>query len=395
MERWRRRLRRGPRAIGCVAVAALLLSAGAAWADEIDDLKAAAGRGDAVALFALAERYELGDGLPHDLARAAGYLRLAAERGHGPAQLRLGLAYAAGLGVAADLPESYAWLSLAERGADDAALAATALKESVIRQVSPADVERMNQRVAAFTPATGAAELPETSNAGGGASLTVESLLAALPPTTCGTMAVTTREGGKFSVAGYVARGRTAEVIAPEVASFLSANEVDLQLTELEPSLCPVLEVITRAIEDAADELPLILRDAQGNEKDSFRNGEHLVIDMRGLPDDRLIAVDYFQHDGQVLHLVPGGGPDQLLLQAQQRLVLGDPAAGGPDWTVAPPFGQDMLVIFASRAPLFDTARPQIERTGDYLTALKPRMAAQGGESGIRLRYRILTTVAQ
>lgn len=388
---WGKRI--GLRLVG--GAVALLLAASVASADEIDDLKAAAIRGDASALFALADRHERGDGLPYDLALAADYLRLAAERGHGPAQLRLGLAYAAGLGVAADLPEGYAWLSLAEKGSDDAALAAAALKQTIIRQVSPADVERMNQRVAAFTPASGAAELPESSGAGAAASLTVESLLAALPPTICGTMTVATQEGGNFAVTGYVARGRTAEVIAPEVASFLSANEVDLQLTELEPSLCPVLEVITRAIEDAADELPLILRDAQGNEKDTFRSGEKLVIDMRGLPDDRLIAVDYFQHDGQVLHLVPGGGPEQLLLRAQQRLVLGDPAAGGPDWTVAPPFGQDMLVIFASRAPLFDSARPQIERTGDYLTALKPRMAAQQGDAGIRLRYRILTTVAQ
>lgn len=395
MHRCRRRLRWGSRAIGRAAVATWLLVAAPAWADDIDDLKAAAGRGDAAALFALADRYERGDGLPHDLARAADYLRLAAERGHGPAQLRLGLAYAAGLGVEPDLPESYAWLSLAEKGSDDTALAAGALKESVTQRISPADVERINQRVAAFTPASGAVTLPESDATASGASLTVESLLAALPPTICGTMAVTSAEGGKFAVAGYVARGKTAEVIAPEVAGFLSANEVDLRLTELEPSLCPVLEVITRAIEDAAEELPLVLRDAKGNEKDSFRAGEHLVIDMRGLPDDRLIAVDYFQHDGQVLHLVAGGGPEQLLLRAQQRLVLGDPAAGGPDWTVAPPFGQDMLVVFASRAPLFDSARPQIERTGDYLTALKPRMAAQQGDAGIRLRYRILTTVAQ
>lgn len=385
----------GTRAVSCVAGLLMLATASAAWADEIDALKSAALDGAPEAMFVLADRYERGDGLPHDLARAADYLRLAAERGYGPAQLRLGLAFAAGLGVQTDLSESYAWLSLAAKGSDDAALAAAVLKETITRQVSPADLERINQRVAAFTPASGPAKLPETAEAGGASSLTVESLLAALPPTICGTLAVTTSEGGKFAVAGYVARGKTADVVAPEVASFLDANDVELQLTELEPSLCPVLEVITRAIEDAADELPLVLRDAQGTEKELFRDGENLIIDMRGLPDDRLITLDYFQHDGMVLHILPGGGPEQLLLHAQQRLVLGDQAAGGQEMTVGPPFGQDMLVVFASRAPLFDAARPFRERTGEYLTALKPRMAAMAGDGGIRLRYRILTTVAQ
>lgn len=379
-----------------VVAAGLALSLGLnAAADEIDDLKAAAGRGEAAALFELGDRYERGDALPHDLTRSAAYMRLAAERGHGPAQYRLGLAYASGLGVAPDLPESYAWLSLAAVGSGDAALMAAALREPVSKQVSAADADRMDKRVAAFSPSSGAAELPEAADEGKAANLTVETLLAALPPTTCGTMAVTTEEGGKFAVAGYVARGKTADVLAPEVAGFLSKNSVDIRLTELEPPLCPVLEVITRAVEDAADELPLILRDEHGAEKEVFRDGEHLVIDMRGLPDDRLITVDYFQHDGKVLHLAPGGGPRQLLLRAQQRLVLGDPAGGGGGWRVGPPFGQDMLVIFASRAPLFEAARPQVEHTADYLTALKPRMAAAQGDADIRLRYRILTTAAE
>jgi hypothetical protein len=320
-------------------------------------------------------------------------MRLAAERGHASAQYRLGFAYAAGLGVEPDPAESYAWLSLAAAGAGDEALMAAALREAIARQVSAADLDRVNQRVAAFTPAKGAVELPEAGEEKMASKLTVETLLAALPPTTCGTMRIATADGGNFAVTGYVARGKTAEFLAPEVAGFLRKNDVAINLTELEPSLCPVLEVVTRAIEDAADELPLILRDDRGTEKDLFRDGERLVIDMRGLPDDRLIALDYFQHDGMVLHILPGGGPDQLLLRARQQLVLGDPAAGGQEMTVGPPFGQDMVVVFAARTPLFAEARPIRERTTEYLTALKPQLAAMRGD--IRLRYRILTTVAE
>lgn len=61
----------------------------------------------------LAFLYEIGQGVPQDLAKAAMWYRKAAEQGHGPAQLRIANFYAAGRGVERDDLEAHKWFSLA------------------------------------------------------------------------------------------------------------------------------------------------------------------------------------------------------------------------------------------------------------------------------------------
>src|SRR5262245_63667293 len=91
-----------------------------AASDDIAALERKAAAGEAAALFALGDLYERGEGVGHDMATAAAYMRLAAERGLAPAQYRLGLAEATGLGAAANITDGYKWLSLAAAaGAED------------------------------------------------------------------------------------------------------------------------------------------------------------------------------------------------------------------------------------------------------------------------------------
>ena len=130
----------------------------------------------------------------------------------------------------------------------------------------------------------------------------------------------------------------------------------------------------------------MILRGATGSEKDHFLAGDHLVIEIPPGDEDRFVAVDYFEHDGQVLHLVPGGGSRVQLLKAKQPLVLAD-----PNWQIGEPFGQDMVVVLSSSRRLFDAERPFLEHAQDYVTDLKTRQAA----GDVRAQYRIITTAAR
>src|SRR5262249_531284 len=122
-----------------------------------------------------------------------------------------------------------------------------------------------------------------------------------------------------------------------------------------------------------------------GAGEDRFMGGDHLVIEIPPREEDRFIAVDYFQHDGQVLHLLPGGGSRVKLLKAKQPLVLAD-----PNWQIGEPYGQDMVVVLSSPQPLFAQERPFRERAIDYVADLKSRQAA----GDVRAGYRIITTAA-
>jgi hypothetical protein len=357
-------------------------------AGDIAALEQKAAEGDAAALFALGDRYERGDGVAHDMAMAASYMQLAAEHGSTAAQYRLGLVQAAGLGVQANVTEGYKWLSLAAaNGAEDKnAILATVLRAKLAARMTPAEVEAGQAEVAVFKPVAGAVALPTSKLAAGAGAMTAEVLQAQLPPGGCGPLVVEAGDAGKYAIAGYLAQGRTASLLAPEVKDLFERHAVELRVTEVEPNLCAALDAIAPTPSAGDSGEAMILRGGTGAEKDSFLSGDHLVIEIPPRDEDRYIAVDYFQHDGQVLHLRPGGGSRLQLLKAKQPLVLAD-----PDWQIGEPFGQDMVVVLTSPRPLFDAERPFLESASDYVADLKARQA--GGD--VRAQYRIITTAAR
>jgi Sel1 repeat len=358
-----------------------------AASEDIAGLERRAAEGDAAALFALGDRYERGEGVGHDMAMAAAYMRLAAEHGHPPAQYRLGLVEAVGLGVEANLTEGYKWLSLAAAGGGDetGALVAAALRDNLASRMTPAEVEAAKKDVALFKPATGAVELPKAKPPAV-SPMTAEALQARLPPGGCGPLVIEAGEVGKLAIAGYLAQGRAGSLLAPEVKTLFDRHAVELRVTEVEPNLCDALDAIAQTPSAVSSDDPMILRGGTGAEKDQFLAGDQLVIEIPPRDEDRFIAVDYFQHDGQVLHLVSGGGPRVHLLKARQPLVLAN-----PNWQIGEPFGQDMVVVLSSPQPLFPEERPFLEPASDYVADLKVRQSA----GDVRVQYRIITTAAR
>jgi len=357
-------------------------------AEDVAVLEQKAADGEAAALFALGDMYERGDRVAHDMTVAAAYMQLAAEHGSAAAQYRLGLVQAVGLGVEANVTESYKWLSLAvvSGGEDENALLAAALRAKVAARMTPAEVEVAQAEVAIFKPVTGAVELPKSKLPTGGGAMTAEALQAHLPPGGCGPLVVEASDVGQYAIAGYLAQGRTVSLLAPEVKDLFDRHAVELRVTEVEPNLCAALDAIAEAPSVAAAGDSMILRGATGTEKDRFLSGDHLVIEIPPGDEDRFIAVDYFEHGGQVLHLLPGGGSRVRLLRAKQPLVLAD-----PNWQIGEPFGQDMVVVLSSPRRLFDKERPFLERASDYVADLKTRQA----DGDVRAQYRIITTAAR
>jgi TPR repeat protein len=72
------------------------------------------------AQFNLGVKYDKGEGVPEDNAKAKAvkWYRLAAEQGHVGAQHKLGFMYAMGEGVPKDYVQAYAWWNLAAAQGD-------------------------------------------------------------------------------------------------------------------------------------------------------------------------------------------------------------------------------------------------------------------------------------
>lgn len=361
-----------------IGLLGLTLRAGLGAEDDLENDRAAAVAGDPAALVRLAERYETGDGVPFDLSVASRLLRLAAERGDAVAQYRLGLLQAAGLDPEADLAEAYGWLRLAAENADHApaGLLAGALSEELAERLDDPAIERAEQRVAAFRPTTGPAQMPITAGSaspGGDPA----NLAALLPTLGCGAPRTSSGSDGVLTLLAYAPTGSVTDAaITPGVRADLARRGAALDIEELSPAVCAI-RAVTAVDPDRSDAPGVALAGAADGFRALLRDGDMLVIDIAAASAPRYVSVDYVVHTGQVWHLHPGAGGDGYLAQGES-LRLGD-GVNGPAWQVGAPFGEDLVVVSLSPAPFGADQQPGEESVDAYRARLQQRMNGATG----------------
>ena len=120
----------------------------------------------------------------------------------------------------------------------------------------------------------------------------------------------------------------------------------------------------------------LIGADAQAKAY-TYTTGQTMVLDLAAPDYDAYLYVDFFDADGQVIHLVPNETVPLKLRPAKTAMHVGAADAGEPflHITIGPPYGQEIAAAFAASAPLYDGLRPMSEPAAPYLDWLKGRVA--------------------
>jgi len=381
----------GLAAAAAAGLVGIILRAGIGAEYSLDADRAEAAAGDPEALLRLAERYETADGVPFDLRATSAILELAAERGHAEAQYRLGLLQAGGLDPEADPAEAYGWLQLAAQSAQDApiGLLARAMSEALADQLDKDALERADQQVAAFRPATGPADL-STIQGGPRPDDDPAALLALLPRTGCGSPEVQRREDGGVVLMAYAPAGPTATAITPGVRADLAGRGAALDVAELSPAICAIRDVAaTSEIEGPASGVSLAGIPDDGPAM--LRDGDKLVIDVAAASEPRYVTIDYVVHTGEVWHLYPNAGDDGYL-PAGQSLRLGD-GADGFAWEVGAPFGEDLVLVTLSSLP-FGMDQPGAEPADAFRARLSQRLQGASGGS-LRLFAQVVAIEAR
>lgn len=108
-----------------------------------------------------------------------------------------------------------------------------------------------------------------------------------------------------------------------------------------------------------------------------FVRDDRLYFELTAPDYDAYIYVDYFDADGNVLHLSPNDQVAQQLVPAKSVLRVGarSPEEDGLQIFIGPPYGQEISAAFAASVPLYDTARPLVEPAAAYLEWLKAKVA--------------------
>ncbi|WP_166802243.1 DUF4384 domain-containing protein [Microvirga pakistanensis] len=107
------------------------------------------------------------------------------------------------------------------------------------------------------------------------------------------------------------------------------------------------------------------------------------------------IRVDYFTSDGQVYHLLPGGGSPDQPLAPNLKVTVGGAKGRGLKARIGPPYGLDLVVALASDQRLTLGTRPAAESGHGYLRALQSaveRVQRENAESRLEFSYYLVLT---
>lgn len=390
---------------------------GPVWAQDNDEdievvrVKADAGEPDA--LFELAERHEQGDGVTQDLSLASALYEHAARRGHGEAQYRFALAQSLGLGLPASPDDALGWLVLAARSDTASSELAASLLDSFDDEVGQTGRDRAQAFADGFQPISGPLEVEGSDRSTPAlAALTEapesdagEASIAATTPPVEPTAPVpetarATASGGLCGQREQVVADATSRLVGfvaegDRVAATPGAGAgEEIDLIEVAPSICDMLHVLDdSSLIDPT--IQLILRNQESDVPTAFHEGDFLVIEAGPGDIPRRIFIDYIVHDGTVIHLFPSVADPDNLMPSGTRRRIGEPGVGVHDWEIAPPFGNDLVILYASEEPLHEGARNEVETTEDYLPYLRDRLKQLAAGSEIGIDYHVVQTVAR
>ncbi len=160
---------------------------------------------------------------------------------------------------------------------------------------------------------------------------------------------------------------------------------IDWGVTAIDDQFCPVLDLIHGLAPAFGDSLPVTL--TLDNGKTKLVTDEYIIPHVSMPPYPAYLNIDYFVHDGTVLHLFPTDydpaardARRQFPARSQVEMGKAQPQRGFPGWQIDEPYGQDLIVVVTSSVPLIGIRAvnkdTQNEPSGPYLAALRAAIEA-------------------
>jgi serine/threonine protein kinase len=114
--------------------------------------------------------------------------------------------------------------------------------------------------------------------------------------------------------------------------------------------------------------------------------GNNLVIELAAPDFASYLYVDYYRSDGTVVHLYPEIKKDMKKIPPATRLIIGENQS---PWVIQKPFGENQIVLMASKKPLVNEQRPLQEPAQDYLSLLHKKVIVN--ETPVAVKYLTVT----
>lgn len=129
------------------------------------------------------------------------------------------------------------------------------------------------------------------------------------------------------------------------------------------------------------------LRLAGGHGPDArLTEGDSLMVDVTTPAVESYVAVDYYSLDGSVTHLLPNARARDNRAPPNYTATVGSLG----EWGIGKPFGEELVVLVTTPAPLFDGLRPVSEPAAGYLADVARRLErihASGGPGKVAVEF--------
>ena len=190
--------------------------------------------------------------------------------------------------------------------------------------------------------------------------------MADLPDVRCGKLAVRRLYGNAQIVEGYVGDDTDLALIRASAPS----AEIDVKVRPWPQ--CEALKTMDKALANPNGPKVSIRRFSS----EGLRAGDPLVFDIQTPPYPSYLHLAYIQADGSVVNLIQSYGGSSQPYPSSSKIVLGDPITNGRLFFVKPPYGREMLVVLASKTPIFAEQLPRVETERQFLTELRRTLIA-------------------
>ena len=187
-------------------------------------------------------------------------------------------------------------------------------------------------------------------------------------------------ESGGLEVRGHVpAEGLRGEVVELLTQSVGGAIPIGGSLLVLPAPQCGILGSLeTLGLPQSNDQAgdPLVIgREAQAAILE-MEEAQLVTFQLQAPEFDAFVYIDYYDKDGNVVHVLPNEFDAQNHWLADQPFKVGGTVEEGAKFQmrIAPPFGQDIAVVLGSSEPLYQEIRPLVEQAVDYLAWLRQRI---------------------
>jgi hypothetical protein len=178
------------------------------------------------------------------------------------------------------------------------------------------------------------------------------------------------------TVSGFVSTDEDLKQLSRRVGEIrgLTGSHIDVRLRPW--PYCEAAAVLKPIIGNPGPSAPAI---TLASAETVAHLGAPLALDVRAPAFDGYAYIDYYNTNGEVVHLFPNDKDALNFRPARNSFIVGRPPQAGMQhcWVLSGDTGQQLVTYIASGEPLFSAPRSVEENARDYLTALS--QAVTGG----------------